>query len=193
MGSEAQNTPGDLAALESRLAQPETVATLNRLLDNADLMAGLLDILTGFLENSEHILENVRDSTKEIAPMVMSSPTVQKAVQFGPTAADFTEQLLPLITKVTNENFVSRFAESGLLDPGMINLTIKIASGINYANERSLENRDVKPPGIVKLALMLKDLEVRRALAFMLEVLKEVGRSLVDEDSSASEVKGAAQ
>lgn len=193
MGSEEEYPASDLASLEKRLGEPGTVAALNRLLDKADLISGLLDVLTGFLGNSEHVLDNVRDSAKEITPMLMSSPTVKEAVDFVPTAVDFGEQLMPLITKVTNENFVSRFSESGLLDPAMINLTIKVASGINYANERALEEADIKPPGIVKLALMLKDLEVRRALAFALEVLKEVGRSLGEEPSGTTKEEGAAK
>lgn len=193
MDDESEDRSGDLAALEKRLADPTTVATLNHLLDNADLMAGLLDMLTGFLGNSEHVLDNVRDSAKEVAGMAMSSPQVKKAVEFGPTMADFGDQLMPLITKVTDENFVSRFTDSGLLDPGMINLTIKLASGINYANEMAEQNKDVKPPGLLKLALMLKDLQVRRGLAFALEILKELGRSLADEARETSETEGASK
>lgn len=193
MDDESEGYSTDLVALEKRLADPATVATLNHLLDNADLMAGLLDMLTGFLGNSEHVLDNVRDSAREVTDMAMSSPQVRKVVEFGPTMADFGEQLIPLITKVTDEDFVTRFSESGLLDPGMINLTIQIASGINYANEKAAESKDIKPPGLIKLAMMLKDLQVRRGLAFALEILKELGRSLADEAREDSGMKGTSK
>lgn len=170
-----------LQGLEKRLADPQTVAALNNLLDNAQLFADLLVLVKGLLANSENIVDNVASSYHEMSAQFGNSEFGQKSKAAAPKLAKVAGQAVPLLEQFADTDFVEKFGQSGLVSPEMLALTIKIAHGVDLANTAAQEERTQPPPGVIRLALMAKDPDVRRGMAFGMRIIKELGISLSDE------------
>ncbi len=178
-------TGADIEAerLRQRLSDPDTVAALNHLLDNAELAAGLLDVVGGFFAHSDNIVENVAASYHDAVAMVSESPVGKRVVAAGPKLLKVADQALPVLEEVADNNLIAKVAD-GLLDPALLDLVGRVAAGVGRATEEALAGADHKPPSILAISNLTRDPDVRRGLAFALRVVKELGRSLREEDAT---------
>jgi hypothetical protein len=163
----------DAIRLQQRLSDPGTVATLNHLLDNAEMVAGLLDFA-----HSDNIIDNVAGSYHEAVAMVTASPAGKRVVDALPKFVKLADQTLPLVEHIADVDLVERLSRSGLLDPALLDLTWRVAEGVHRAQRQATEEADQKPAGLMKIAGMANDPDVRRGLVFALRIVKELGRSL---------------
>jgi Protein of unknown function (DUF1641) len=168
----------DAIRLQQRLSDPGTVATLNHLLDNAEMVAGLLDVVAGFFAHSDNIIDNVAGSYHEAVAMVTASPAGKRVVDALPKFVKLADQTLPLVEHIADVDLVERLNRSGLLDPALLDLTWRVAEGVHRAQRQATEEADQKPAGLMKIAGMANDPDVRRGLVFALRIVKELGRSL---------------
>ncbi|GAA2964841.1 MULTISPECIES: DUF1641 domain-containing protein [Microbacterium] len=181
-------TGADIEAerLRQRLGDPETVAALNHLLDNAELVAGLLDVVGGFFAHSDNIVENVATSYHEAVAMVTESPVGKRAVAAGPALLKVADQAIPVLEHVADADLVEKIGSSGLLDPALLDLLTRVAGGVSRATEQAQAEAEQKPPSIIAISGMTRDPDVRRGLAFALRIVKELGRSLREEGEATA-------
>ena len=160
------------AALAERLADPGVAASLNILLDHADLLAVLVTGLDALISRGDTITDSLAGGVRELraageqpqADAVRLVGALQQLSALGPPLLD----KLPVL-----ENLLG----SDLADPRVID----IASTASRAIVRGAEQAGTTQPrisGIRALLRALKDPDVSRALGFVMSVAKALGREL---------------
>lgn len=106
-------TPQD--RLQARLADPETVDSLNRLLDRVDLMAFMLEAVDGFLRRSDTVVESVAEGVRDLrdasgggSPVPLLE-TLPKLARSGAQIADVTTR--PAFTNVLDSGLLERLGD----------------------------------------------------------------------------------
>jgi len=87
MSSTAGVAPSPQDRLQARLADPDTIDSLNRLLDRVDLMAFMLEAVDGFLRRSDTVVESMSEGVREVrqsagleaAPLLDTLPRLAKS------------------------------------------------------------------------------------------------------------------
>ncbi len=160
------------AALAERLADPRVAASLNTLLDHADLLAVLVTGLDALISRGDTITDSVAGGVRELraageqpeADAVRTVRALQQLSALGPPLLD----KLPVL-----ENLLG----SDLADPRVID----IASTASRAIVRGAGQAGTTQPritGIRALLRALKDPDVSRALGFVMSVAKALGKEL---------------
>lgn len=97
--------------LQARLADPETIDGLNRLLDRVDLMAFMLEAVDGFIRRGDTVVESIADGVREVrasADLGDASALIDSLPALARSGAEIAE----LTTRPAFHNLV----HSGLLD-----------------------------------------------------------------------------
>lgn len=80
--------------LQARLADPDTIDSLHRLLDRVDLMTFLLEAVDGFLRRSDTVVESVSDGVREVrrsAELAGAAPFLESLPKLAKSGADIAE------------------------------------------------------------------------------------------------------
>jgi hypothetical protein len=156
-------TPAD--ALRARLDDPEVAAALLTLLDNAELLALVVQSLDGLLRRADVISDNVETGLADVRALAESArfliePT-RKLAEKAPGLADAASALL----------------DSGMLNREVVTLLGQFATALLAGNEAARRNRTTVS-GLRGTLSVLRDPEVGRGLGLLVEVARALGRDL---------------
>lgn len=156
-------TPADV--LLARLDDPEVAAALLTLLDNADVLAFVVQSLDGLLRRADVISDSVESGLGDVRALADSArflvePT-RKLAEQAPGIADAATALL----------------DSGMLNRDVVTLLGQFAAAVLAGREASRRNRTTVS-GIRGTLNVLKDPEVGRGLGLFVEVARALGRDL---------------
>ncbi|MCG8459778.1 MAG: DUF1641 domain-containing protein [Holophagales bacterium] len=104
-------SPSPQERLQARLNDPQTVESLNRLLDRLDVIAFSVDALEGFVRRAEVVVESLASGLAELRPLLDdagSSEWVDRLPKLAHSAAQLAE--------IAERMDLERIAESGLLE-----------------------------------------------------------------------------
>ncbi len=163
--------------LTARLNDPQTVAQLDALLDNLELVNLVVGSLGELLAHSETIFDSVLDSARDAGATVKAARLPDGEPLDVKATAEATAQLLTALPKVTPA--LLRGIESGAIDeltaPGLAQILELVSGGAQAA----LTDADqVKAGSALALLRALKDPDVARGLSFFLTVVRNIGRAL---------------
>lgn len=183
---------GQLKDLSDKLANPETLAALNEIIDNAPTIAFLTTGVAGFLARGEEIADNIGESLREMRPQFSD----EYAANFGSLLAHLpaalptiTENLPPLLDKapvlmqttaklgeIAESEGVQAFLNSGMLTPELVQLLGDIGK-TTVATEAEFRQ---SPKGVSFFGLFsaTKDEDVQRGIGFMIALARNIGRMM---------------
>ena len=156
-------TPSEV--LRARLDDPEVAAALLTLLDNAEVLALVVQSFDGLLRRADVISSSVETGLGDVRALADSvrflvAPT-RKLAEEAPEIADAATALL----------------ESGMLNREVVNLLGQFASALIAGRAAAQRNRTTVS-GIRGTLHVLKDPEVGRGLGLLIEVARALGRDL---------------
>ncbi len=148
------------SGLLERLAAPDTLASLQTLLDKLPLVAFAVAAVEGFLQRGEEIADNVAGALREANHF--TSP-VDRA-KLG--------QLVAGLPKLLDAGLA--LIDSGLLDPAVIATVAEVYKKASeaYVEAKRMPDNPIGPWGIYKA---LRDPDVQRAVGAGLHIVKRYG------------------
>ncbi|KQH75982.1 hypothetical protein AO501_18270 [Mycobacterium gordonae] len=171
-------SPGD--QLRDRLDDPAIAASLNSLLDHADLLAILVTGLDGFVRRGDQISESVASAVGEIRGASLTVPGFdQVKAELGSvdvqalaaTLASLASALVaaaPTLNKILNSPLVDPQAADVLAELGEALVEGKAAAAADPGG----------PKGLFGLWRVSKDKDINRGLGFLIQVARAFGRQL---------------
>ena len=151
-------------ALARRLDDPATAQALNALLDNADLLAVMVEGLSGFVARSETITEAIADGVNELKTVAGGQaaglPTIEEA---GKIAAQLAEAL-PIVTQVL---------ESKMLEPNTIAMLGEVGAAATEGFDTA-KRQDTRVTLFGALGA-LRDPHVQKGLGALVEIGRALG------------------
>jgi hypothetical protein len=156
-------TPAEV--LRARLDDPEVAAALLTLLDNADLLALVVQSLDGLLRRADVISSSVESGLGDVRALADSArflvePT-RKLAEQAPGIADAASALL----------------DSGMFNREVVTLLGQFADALVTGREAALSN-GTTVTGLRATLHVLRDPEVGRGLGLLVEVARALGRGL---------------
>lgn len=182
--SEARQT--GQAALEARLSDPRTVEALGVLLDHADLLAVLVEGLSGLVARSEVIGDSVLDGVKELretAAGVQGELDLAGLASAGVSLAGVLPQAAPRLVSAVTSGALDKLLATAEVSAGALDQVELLARGM-VAGSEDFATRPVEVSGPVSLVKVMRDPDIKRAISFFATVAKAVGREL-DKPTSA--------
>jgi hypothetical protein len=150
-------------AVLDKLQEPQVAAALASLLDHADLVAVLLEGLDGLVSRSETVGESLFAGVDELRTTVNGNPSLSSALG----AIDVPS----LIARA------KRLAASDVVSPQAVDSVATVARGLVDGSQQ-FKTSPVEVTGLLSLARLLKDPDIRRALSYGATVAKSIGQEL---------------
>ncbi|BBX63105.1 hypothetical protein MSAS_22790 [Mycobacterium saskatchewanense] len=179
-GHVVELSPAD--RLRERLDDPAVAASLNSLLDHADLLAILLTGLDGFTRRGDEITESLASAVNELrgASLAANAPLFDQvkselgSIDVQALAASVASLASVLVAATPALNNVLR---SPLLDPE----SVDVVSGLGQAlieGKAAAAADPGGPKGLFGLWRVTKDKDVSRGLGFLIQVARAFGKHL---------------
>lgn len=170
-GQLAARSPAD--GLAERLDDPKVAAALGDILEHADLLALLVESLDGFVRRGDVITEAVADGVRDLRsvglPVELADVDLRGLVGSLATlsggVAGATPQLQTLLTS------------SLLTDPRTADTLVLFGEALVAGRERA-SAAPAPPSGVFGLLRTLRDDDVARGLAVLVETARALGRRL---------------
>ncbi len=168
--------------VRAKLDDPRVAASLNDLLEHADLLAILVSGLDGLVRRSDEISESLTAAIGELksdangASITQSIPGVEalRAVDLAGLAGSFAT----LSDKVIGATpALDSLLSSRLTDPQATEVLTQLGDALVEAKSATARNAE-GPKGFFGMLKAMKDPDVARGLGFMLQVAKSFGRQL---------------
>ena len=173
--------------LLATLSKPETLAALERLLAHSELLSFLVSALDHLLARGDELTENIRSSIEEmrtvmVAQSVTPTQLIDAMVTFLPyfprlvaVAPNFIEVIERIEPFIASEEF-DALLDSGVFDPETVRLVGE--AGDAFVASRKELRQSPKAVGVFGLLKALRDPDVQRAAALIVEFGRRFGRSL---------------
>lgn len=182
--------PTATETLAARLEDPEVAAALTTLLDHADLLAVLVEGLSGMVARSETIGASVVDGVKELRETVDAS-TAGQDLDLGAIAsaavslAAVLPKAAPGMVAAVDSGAIDRVLGSGIVSPESVDQVATLAAGLANGS-RTFGTDPVRVSGPLSLVRLLRDPDISRALSFFATVARAVGQELAKPSTLAS-------
>ncbi len=173
--------------LMATLSKPQTLAALERLLSQSELLAFMVSALDHLLARGDELTENMRSAVEELrATMQDQAITPDKLVDafitflpYFPRLVAVAPNFIRVIEKI--EPFVASAEFDALLDSGVFHPdTVRLVgeAGDAFVASREALRQSPKPVGLFGLLRALRDPDVQRAAGLIVEFGRRFGRSL---------------
>lgn len=164
--------------LRERLDDPAVAASLNSLLDHADLLAILVSGLDGMIRRGDEIGASLTSAVEELkggmAPGAMPGIESLKSVDLQGLAASLASLSGALVNATPALNTV---LASRLTDPEAADVLAQLGQAL--VNGKAAAKADPGgPKGVFGLWRVSKDKDIIRGLGFMIQVARAFGKSL---------------
>jgi hypothetical protein len=179
-GQVLQLSPAD--RVREKIDDPRVAASLNDLLEHADLLAILVTGLDGLLRRSDEIGDSLTSAMSEFtgsvggAGLARSIPGIDslRSVDLAGLAESFTT----LSDKVIGATpALDALLSSRLTDPQVTEVLAQLGEALIEAKAAAASNPD-GPRGFFGILKMARDPDVARGLGFFLQMVKAFGRQL---------------
>ncbi|MHA7652151.1 DUF1641 domain-containing protein [Mycobacterium sp. ML4] len=170
--------PGD--RLRDRLDDPAIAASLNSLLDHADLLAILVTGLDGMVRRGDEISESVASAVSEIRGASLTVPGFDEvkaelgSVDVQALAGTLTSLASALVAAAPTLNKV---LNSALLDPQAADVLVELGGALIEGKAAAAADPG-GPRGLFGLWRVSKDQDINRGLGFLIQVARAFGRRL---------------
>ena len=171
-------------ALTAKLDDPQTAAALLTLLDHVDLLAILVQGLSGMIERSETIGASIGDGIVELRQTFAANPALQgrdvnpdEIVSSLIALAGALPAATPGIVAAAESGVIDRILGSGITDPAAVDQLSTLAAGLATGSER-FATAPIEIGGMFSLLGLLKDPDINRSLSFFATVAKAIGQEL---------------
>ncbi|MEO1056990.1 MAG: DUF1641 domain-containing protein [Actinomycetota bacterium] len=162
--------------LLDRLEDPRTAAALNSLLDNVELLAVLIGGLDGLARKGEVIGDTLAEVYTEAKAAVDAS---------GLDPAQTTQQLSMLIPTLADASpAINRILDSPIVEPEPIDVLSETAVAL-VRGLKAAQANDTRV-GLTGALRSTRDPDVQRGLGFIVEVAREFGRVLADDEPATN-------
>lgn len=178
--------------LSDKLSNPNTLAALNEIIENAPMIAMLTKGLSDFLGRGEEIADNIGEAIREFKPQLSDEYSadlgklVAELPKLLPTMA---ENLPPLLDKapsliktglqlgeIAESDGVQAFLTSGMLTPELVGFLGDIGrTTVETEHEFRKHPKSVSLFGLYGAS---KDDDVQRGFGFMIALAKNIGKML---------------
>ena len=159
------------ASLSERLSEPATAAALNELLDQAELLAFILEALGGVLQRGEVIADSVVDLLAEARKATLREGG-GKSIAFPDLLVNLSEFSVALAASTPA---VTELLDSGMFRTDVVNLLSLAADAATEARSKVASGR-VRVTGAMSLLKSFKDPDVQKGLSFAVELAGALGR-----------------
>lgn len=168
--------------LRDRLDDPEVAASLNSLLDHADLLAILLTGLDGLVRRGDQISESVASAVDELrgASFTANLPGLSEvrselgSVDVHALAASLASLASALVAATPALN---KILNSPLVDPQAADVLAELGQALVEGKAAAAADPG-GPKGIFGLWRVSKDKDINRGLGFLVQVARAFGRQL---------------
>ena len=170
-------------ALTAKLDDPQTAAALLTLLDHVDLLAILVQGLSGMIERSETIGASIGDGIVELRQTFAANPALQgrdvnpDEIVSSLIARVVEHSALNDLVAAAESGVIDRILGSGITDPAAVDQLSTLAAGLATGSER-FATAPIEIGGMFSLLGLLKDPDINRSLSFFATVAKAVGQEL---------------
>lgn len=179
-GHVVELSPAD--RLRERLDDPAVAASLNSLLDHADLLAILLTGLDGFARRGDEITESLATAVDELrsaswtssGPLPNGAPTGLPSIDVRALAASLATLASALAAATPT---LSNFLNSSLLDPQAVDVVGGLGKALIEGKAAAAADPG-GPKGLFGLWRVSRDKDVNRGLGFFVQVARAFGRHL---------------
>jgi Uncharacterized conserved protein len=181
-----------LKELSDKLGDPQTLAALNEIIENAPTIAFLTKGLSEFLKRGEEIADNIGEAVHEFSPTFGGENAAALGTlvsQLPKTLPTITENLPPLLEKapvlmqtttklgeIAESEGVQAFLNSKMLTPELVELLGSI--GQTAVRTEAEFRRSPKKVSLFGLYKETKDEDVQLGLGFLIALAKNVGQML---------------
>lgn len=163
-----------LEALRQKLDDPGVAAALGELLDHADLLALLVSGLDGFIRRSETVSDSLVSGLGELRAGSGITADVIAGIDLAGLAASLATLSRLLVGAAPA---LERLTHSDLIAPDAVDVVSLAGRALADGHARA-ERDQVSVTGVRALLRLLKDPDVGRAIGFLGEVAKSLGREL---------------
>lgn len=181
-----------LKELSDKLADPNTLAALNEIIDNAPTFAFLATGLSEFLKRGEEIADNIGGALQEFRPQMSDKYTAELGMlisQLPKTLPTITENLPPLLEKapilmqttaklgeIAESEGIQAFLNSGMLTPELVGFLGEI--GKATVETEAEFRKSPKSLSLFGLYGATKDEDVQRGLGFLVALAGNIGKMM---------------
>ncbi len=159
--------------LVDRLEDPRTAAALHSLLDNAELLAVIVEGLDGLARRGEVIGDTIAEVVHEVRAAGQAT---------GLDPVETSRQLATVIPTLADASpAINRILESPIVEEKPIEVLSETAEAL-VAGLESARSKGAST-GMVGLMAATRDPDVRRGMGFAIEVLRAFGREIDDSSS----------
>lgn len=182
-----------LAALVSRMRDPQVANSLANLLDHADLLALLVEALDGFVARSEVIGDNLVGGLTELreAGGGRSEVDLPGLVQSGVSLASVVPKAVPGLVEAVESGAIDKLLAAGVVSAEALPQVELLARGLARGS-RQYADAPMQVGGLMSLPKLLKDPDIARALSYFATVAKAVGQEIAQQPPSPAAEPGAA-
>ncbi|MFO0939610.1 MAG: DUF1641 domain-containing protein [Pirellulales bacterium] len=170
--------------LLERITQPETLQTLNRLLDKLPIVALLLESLDGFIRRSDTIAENVAGMVHELK-LSESKISLEKLISMFQSLPKLQEMGEHLLQSGLADEGLPKVVDAGvsMINSGMLDKDVVAVLGeLGRASVHTfVDVKKQNPPPIGGLWSMMKatkDPDVQKSLGFFFAFAKAFSKNL---------------
>ncbi|WP_322512843.1 DUF1641 domain-containing protein [Chloroflexus sp.] len=173
--------------LLATLSKPQTLAALDRLLGQSELLAFLVSALDHLLARGDELTDNIRSAIEELRATVQTRDiTPDKLIDafitflpYFPRLVAVAPNFIRVIEKI--EPFIASEEFDALLDSGVFHPeTVQLVgeAGDAFVASREALRQSPKPVGLFGLLKALRDPDVQRAAGLIVEFGRRFGSSL---------------
>lgn len=176
-GQTVELSAGD--RLRERLDDPAVAASLNSLLDHADLIALMVQSLSEFIGRGNEITETLATGISEIRAATANSALSEVAAEFKTVdTMALASSMAALAAAMAQAGpSISTVLTSPLLAPESVEVVGQVGEAL-IAGKAAATAQPGGPKGVFSLMKVLKDKDVNRGLGFLIHVAKAFGKSL---------------
>ncbi|WP_301150127.1 DUF1641 domain-containing protein [Mycobacterium simiae] len=171
--------------LRDRLDDPAVAASLNDLLDHADLLAILLTGLDGFVRRGDEItgtlasaFDELRTGAREVSganlPSFDGLASELRSVDVQALAASLSSLAAALVTATPA---LTKILQSPLVDPQAADVLAELGQALIEGKAAAAADPG-GPKGLFGLWRVAKDKDINRGLGFLMQVARAFGKQL---------------
>lgn len=164
--------------LRDRLDDPAIAASLNSLLDHADLLAILVTGLDGLVRRGDQISDSVASAVDEIrgASLTANLPGLDE-VKAGLGSVDLQALASLASALVAAAPTMNKILNSPLVDPQAADVLAELGQALVEGKAAAAADPG-GPKGLFGLWRVSKDKDINRGLGFLVQVARAFGRQL---------------
>ncbi len=178
--------------LLTTLGQPQTMAAIERLLAQSELIAFLISALDHLLARGDELTENIRSAIEELRHTMSDQaitpaqlvdafvnflPYFPRLVAVAPSFIEVVERIEPFIA---SDEF-DALLDSGVFHPDTVRLVGQ--AGDAFVSSHEALRQSPKPVGLFGLLRALRDPDIQRAAGLIVEFGRRFGSSLSEHNA----------